>query len=56
MFLGIKCYIIQAMNVDMNKPLCKFIQNMDRNKTGKFGACTLFCSGDVPKYEEKTNF
>ena len=35
----------------------EIIQNIDLNKTGKFGACTLFCSGDLCSWVwEKTNF
>ena len=29
----------------MHKPL--FFHNIDGNKSGKFGACMLFCSGDL---------
>ena len=30
----------------MNKPLCKNLQNIDRNETGKFGGSKCYWSGD----------
>ncbi len=45
MFLGIKCYTNQG-EWYINKPLDKNLQNIDRNETAKFGACTFCWSGE----------
>ena len=39
MFLGIKCDINQAVNDISTNPSVKNLQDIDMNKTGKFGVC-----------------
>ncbi len=45
MFLGVKCCINQC-EWYINKPLSKNLQNIERNKTVKFGVCKCSWSGD----------
>ena len=41
----------------MNKPLCKNLQNIDRNQSGKFGVCKCCWSGEFwLRVWEKTHF
>ena len=45
----------------MNKPLCRNLQNIDRNDTGEFGVCKCYWSGDFwlrewEKNHEKITF